>query len=125
MRDWSYACNAVSFRNSFQYLILMRVMPWAPCSVTTIIAGAFGMRLWPFLLGTAIGFVPAGLALNMIGRGLRQIGDGGDVFVAALYRDPDFLLTASGVGLIVMLSLLRSLLSKRSDRISSPGERSP
>ncbi|TAL00429.1 MAG: TVP38/TMEM64 family protein [Rhodospirillaceae bacterium] len=111
-------------RNGLQYLILMRLLPWAPCSVTTIISGALGMRLWPFLLGTGIGFVPAGLALNMIGRGLRRIGDSRDISVVALYRDSDFLLAVVGVGMVAILSLSRSLLSKRADNMRGAGERS-
>lgn len=94
-------------RNQFQYLTLMRLIPWAPFTVTTIVAGALGMGLMKFLIGTALGFVPIGIALNAIGHGLGRLSDLHNLSVFQLYRDPDFLIAAGGVGAIALLTLLR------------------
>jgi uncharacterized membrane protein YdjX (TVP38/TMEM64 family) len=94
-------------RNQFQYLVLMRLIPWAPFPVTTVLAGALGMGTAKFLIGTALGFVPAGLALNAIGHGLGRLGELRSISVLDLFRDPDFLLAAAGVSAIALLSFLR------------------
>jgi uncharacterized membrane protein YdjX (TVP38/TMEM64 family) len=93
-------------RNQLQYLVLMRLVPWAPFPVTTIVAGALGMGVARFVVGTALGFVPAGLALNAIGHGLGGLGDLRTVSAAQLYGSPDFLLGIAGIGAIVLLTLL-------------------
>lgn len=92
-------------RNQFQVLILMRVIPWAPFSVTTMVAGSLGMSLAKFLIGTMIGFIPAGLAFNAIGHGLDRLADLGTISAARLYSEPDFLIAAAGVGMVLLLSL--------------------
>jgi uncharacterized membrane protein YdjX (TVP38/TMEM64 family) len=96
-------------RNPFQYLVLMRLVPWAPFTVTTIVAGALGMDLVSFLAGTALGFVPVGLALNAVGHGLGRLAELRNISVAQLYRDPDFLMATGGVGAIALLTLLRKV----------------
>lgn len=101
-------------RNQFQVLLLMRVVPWAPFSVTTIIAGSLGMGAGKFLLGTMIGFFPAGFAFYAIGRGLQHLADLGSISVARLYSEPDFRIATAGVILVGLLSFSRRvpLISK-------------
>lgn len=94
-------------RHRVQYLIMMRLIPWAPFPVTTIAAGAFGVSLPVFVAATAIGFVPAGLALNSIGHGLARLSELKEVSFAQFYSDPAFLVAISGIIAIVALSLLR------------------
>jgi uncharacterized membrane protein YdjX (TVP38/TMEM64 family) len=96
-------------RNQFQFLILMRLIPWAPFSVTTIVAGSLGMSLEKFLIATAIGFLPSGLALNAIGHGLERLEDLGNLSAARLYSEPDFLIAVAGAGVVVLLSLSRRI----------------
>jgi uncharacterized membrane protein YdjX (TVP38/TMEM64 family) len=96
-------------RNQFQYLILMRIVPWAPFTVTTIIAGALGMGLSEFLLGTALGFLPMGLAFNAVGHGLGRLSELRSISLLELVTDRDFLLAAAGVAAIALLSFLRKV----------------
>jgi uncharacterized membrane protein YdjX (TVP38/TMEM64 family) len=96
-------------RNQVRYLILMRLVPWAPFTVTTIVAGALGMRLTKFLIGTALGFLPAGLALSAIGHGLSRLSDLHSLSAAQLYRDPDFLMAIAGVTAVVLLGSSRRI----------------
>jgi uncharacterized membrane protein YdjX (TVP38/TMEM64 family) len=96
-------------RNQIQYLILMRIVPWAPFSVTTIVAGALGMNLTKFLVGSALGFLPAGLAFNAIGHGLARLSDLNSLPAAQLYRDPDFLMAVAGVSAVALLSFSRRI----------------
>jgi len=96
-------------RNQIPYLILMRVVPWAPFTVVTIVAGALGMGLTKFLIGTALGYLPAGLAFNAIGHGLSRLSDLHSLSAAQLYRDPDFLMAVAGVTAVALLSFSRRI----------------
>jgi len=96
-------------RNQVQYLILMRVVPWAPFTVVTIVAGALGMGLTKFLLGTALGYLPSGLAFNAIGHGLAHLTDLRSLSAAQLYRDPDFLMAVASVSAVALLSFSRRI----------------
>ena len=96
-------------RNQIQFMIVMRLVPWAPFTVTTIVAGALRMDLTKFLIGTGLGFLPTGLAFNAIGHGLARLSDFGGIAPAQLYRDPDFLIALAGVGGVVLLSLSRRI----------------
>jgi uncharacterized membrane protein YdjX (TVP38/TMEM64 family) len=96
-------------RNQVHFLILMRLVPWAPFPVTTIVAGALGMNLTQFLIGTALGFLPAGFALNAIGHGLARLTDLRSLSAAQIYRDPDFLIAVAGVSALALLSFSRRI----------------
>lgn len=96
-------------RNQFQWLLLMRLLPWAPFTVTTIVAGALGMETTKFLIGTALGFLPAGLAFNAIGHGLAHLTDMHSISAMQLYRDPDFLMAIAGVSAVALIGFLRKL----------------
>ena len=100
-------------RTAFQYVIIMRLVPWAPVSATTVIAGALGMSLRPFMLATVLGFLPAGFALNSIGEGLRHLSEARNVSIGELYSDHDFLFAALGVVVIVALGFAASLVKGR------------
>jgi len=100
-------------RNASQFLVLMRLLPWAPFSVTTIVAGAVEMPLAKFLVATALGSVPAGIALNAIGHGAARVGEVETVSASDLLRQPEFLLLLGGIGGLVILDMLRRHLNKR------------
>ena len=94
-------------RNQIQFLILMRVVPWAPFTIVTIVAGALGMHLTKFLIGSALGYLPAGLAFNAIGHGLSRLSDLHSLSAAQLYRDPDFLVAEAGIAFIALVMFVR------------------
>ena len=100
-------------RNAPQFLILMRLLPWAPFSVTTIVAGAVEMPLAKFLVATALGSVPAGIALNAIGHGVAGVGEVEKISATDLLRQPEFLLLLGGIGGLAVLDMLRRHLHKR------------
>jgi uncharacterized membrane protein YdjX (TVP38/TMEM64 family) len=87
----------------------MRIVPWAPFSVTTIIVGSLGMSVGKFLLGTIIGFLPAGFAFYAIGHELQHLADLGSISVVRLYHEPDFLIATAAVALVALLSFSRRI----------------
>lgn len=54
----------------------LRLVPLAPFTVEGVIAGAVGIRLWHFMLGTAIGMLPGTLAATVFGHQLSGVLEG-------------------------------------------------
>lgn len=85
-------------RRSLVWVTALRLVPIAPFSVESIVAGAVRIPLAPFMLGTLIGVLPGTLATTVFG----------DQLEAAL-RDPsqvNYWLLAAVVAAVVLLSLI-------------------
>lgn len=54
----------------------LRLVPLAPFTVEGVVAGAVGIRLWHFMLGTAIGMLPGTLAATVFGHQLAAVMEG-------------------------------------------------
>jgi phospholipase D1/2 len=58
---------------------LMRLVPVAPFAVGSIVAGAIRVKVWQYVLGTALGMLPGTLAMtvfgNQLAEGLRDPGN--------------------------------------------------
>jgi uncharacterized membrane protein YdjX (TVP38/TMEM64 family) len=54
----------------------LRLVPLAPFSIEGVIAGAVGIKLWHFLVGSAIGMLPGTLAATVFGRQLQSALEG-------------------------------------------------
>nr|WP_246718823.1 VTT domain-containing protein [Microvirga terrestris] len=65
---------AAGFRKqSFLYLLSLRLIPVVPFWLTNLAAAFFGMRLKPFVLATQIGMLPASFAFALAGSGLDDV----------------------------------------------------
>jgi len=53
----------------------LRLVPLAPFAVEGIVAGAVGVKLWQFMLGTAIGILPGTLAATVFGDQMQAALD--------------------------------------------------
>lgn len=51
----------------------LRLVPLAPFAVEGVVAGAVGVKLWHFMLGTAIGILPGTLAATVFGNELQSV----------------------------------------------------
>jgi len=58
-------------RRGLAAMTALRLVPLAPFAVEGFVAGAIRMRLWEFLLGTAIGILPGTLASTVFGDQLQ------------------------------------------------------
>ncbi len=56
----------------------LRLVPLAPFSVEGLVAGAVHIKLWHFMLGTAIGILPGTLAATVFGDQLQALLAGGE-----------------------------------------------
>jgi uncharacterized membrane protein YdjX (TVP38/TMEM64 family) len=60
-------------RQSFLYLLSLRLIPVVPFWLTNLAAAFFGMRLKPFVLATQLGMLPASFAFALAGSGLDEV----------------------------------------------------
>ena len=90
--------------DSFNYLLALRLVPAFPFWLVNIAAALLGMRLAPYVLGTAIGIVPGTFVYCSVGAGAgAAIAAGGEVPLQGLLIQPEILLPILG---LVALSLL-------------------
>lgn len=65
---------AAGFRKqSFLYLLSLRLIPVVPFWLTNLAAAFFGMRLRPFVFATQLGMLPASFAFALAGSGLDEV----------------------------------------------------
>jgi phosphatidylserine/phosphatidylglycerophosphate/cardiolipin synthase-like enzyme/uncharacterized membrane protein YdjX (TVP38/TMEM64 family) len=62
-------------RRGLLAITALRLVPLAPFAVEGIVAGAVGVKLWHFMLGTAIGILPGTLAATVFGNELQSALD--------------------------------------------------
>jgi phosphatidylserine/phosphatidylglycerophosphate/cardiolipin synthase-like enzyme/uncharacterized membrane protein YdjX (TVP38/TMEM64 family) len=86
---WSRALGKIRHRGMLA-VVALRVLPVAPFTLVNLAAGACGIRLGDFLLGTLLGMAPGMAALSFLG----------DRIVATL-RNP----TAAEIGLLALAAL--------------------
>ena len=60
-------------KDAFNYLLFLRLVPAFPFFVINLVPAILGMRLWPFVLATVIGIVPATIAFTYAGVGLESV----------------------------------------------------
>jgi uncharacterized membrane protein YdjX (TVP38/TMEM64 family) len=53
-------------------VVAIRLLPVAPFTLVNLILGAARIKLWHFIIGTAIGLIPGFLALSIFGDRLNQ-----------------------------------------------------
>ncbi|MGQ7793972.1 TVP38/TMEM64 family protein [Faunimonas sp. B44] len=61
--------------NAFSYLLFLRFAPVFPFWLVNLAPALMGMRLLPYVVGTAIGIVPATFAYAYAGEGLEALVD--------------------------------------------------
>lgn len=90
--------------DGFNYLLVLRLVPAFPFWLVNIAAALLGMRLAPYVLGTAIGIIPGTFVYCSVGAGAgAAIAAGGEVPLQGLLTKPEVLLPIAG---LVALSLL-------------------
>jgi len=62
-------------RDSFSYLLFLRLVPAFPFFIVNAVAGLSRVNLWTFTAATAIGIIPAAFAFAYLGTGLDGIID--------------------------------------------------
>lgn len=97
-------------RDGFFAVLALRLLPFVPFWLVNLACGLVGLRLAPFLLGTALGIMPAATVLASAGAGLGNVLTGNAPLDPWLLLRPAVLLPRLGLAALAALPiLLRSL----------------
>lgn len=99
-------------KNAFSYLLMLRVIPFCPCWVSNISAGALNVPIRTFLLATIIGIAPATLIYVMAGRGLDKILVLAPSQGMALLTSPSIFLPLMGLALLSLAPIFYKTIKK-------------
>ena len=93
-------------RNGLNYLLVLRLIPIFPFWLVNLVAGAAGLRLWVYVLGTFIGIIPVTFIFASLGNGLGTlVEEGRPPDLAILYR-PSVLLPILGLAALALLPVV-------------------
>jgi uncharacterized membrane protein YdjX (TVP38/TMEM64 family) len=93
-------------RNAFSYLLVLRLVPLFPFWLVNLVAGAAGLRLPVYVLGTFLGIIPATFVYASLGSGLGTVlAEGREPDLAILFR-PGVLLPLIGLAVLALLPVL-------------------
>lgn len=99
-------------KNAFYYLLMLRVMPFCPCWVSNISAGALNVPIRTFLLATIIGVTPATFIYVLAGRSLDKIIVAAPTQGFAILTTPSILLPLIGLALLSVAPILYKAVKK-------------
>jgi uncharacterized membrane protein YdjX (TVP38/TMEM64 family) len=85
------------------FVTVLRMLPIAPFPVLTVALGSLRIGSGAFFVGNILGFLPPGLALNMVGQNLRGMAGMDAITVLQILRQPEFWIMTTLVLLFVIL----------------------
>jgi uncharacterized membrane protein YdjX (TVP38/TMEM64 family) len=97
----------IGFRqNALNYLLVLRLVPVFPFWLVNIVAGASGMRLTSYLVGTFFGMIPAAFVYASLGSGLGNlVSEGRPPDLHILFR-PGILLPILGLAALALVPVV-------------------
>jgi uncharacterized membrane protein YdjX (TVP38/TMEM64 family) len=99
-------------KNAFYYLLTLRVMPFCPCWVSNISAGALNVPIRTFLLATILGVAPATLIYVLAGRSLDKIIASAPSQGFSIITSPTILLPLMGLALLSLAPIFYKAIKK-------------
>lgn len=93
-------------RNALSYLLVLRLVPLFPFWLVNLVAGAAGLPLRTYVLGTVVGIIPSTFIYASLGVGLGQIIDEGRRPDFAVIFRPDILLPLLGLAALALLPIV-------------------
>ncbi len=103
---WARRFEAGFRKNALSYLLALRLIPLFPFWVVNLVAGAVGLRLWVYVLGTFVGIIPGTFIYASLGSGLGTlVATGRNPGLAILFR-PEVLLPILGLAALALLPVV-------------------
>jgi uncharacterized membrane protein YdjX (TVP38/TMEM64 family) len=90
-------------RDSFSYLLFLRLVPVFPFWLINIVPALLGMKLGPYTLATLIGIVPGALVYSSLGAGLGNVIDRGEAPDLGIIFEWRILLPLLGLALLALV----------------------
>lgn len=106
-------------RDSFSYLLFLRLVPVFPFWLVNIVPALLSMRLWPYTLATLIGIIPAAFVYAGLGAGFGMLFDRGEAPDLAIIFEWHILLPLLGLAVLALLPVLYAHLRGRDDNAQS------
>jgi len=100
-------------RDSFNYLLFLRLVPVFPFWLVNIVPALLGMRLGPYALATFLGIIPGALVYSSVGAGLGLLIDRGEPPDPGIIFEWRILLPLLGLGVLALLPVLYTRLRGR------------
>jgi uncharacterized membrane protein YdjX (TVP38/TMEM64 family) len=103
VHPWTARLAAGFRRDSLNYLLFLRLVPVFPFWLVDIVAGAAGLRLRVFVIGTLIGIIPGAFVYASLGVGLGRVIAAGRRPDLAVISRPDIVLPLLGMAALALL----------------------
>ncbi len=100
-------------RDSFSYLLFLRLVPLFPFWLVNIVAALLGMKFGPFVLATVIGIIPGSVVFASIGAGFGTLFESGQVPDLGVIFQSGILLPLLGLGVLSLVPVLYRRLVRR------------
>ena len=92
-------------KDAFNYLLFLRLVPAFPFFAVNLAPALLGMKLWPYIIATAIGILPGTSVFSAFGAGLGEVFDrGGEVSLKSVLS-PTLIAALVGMGLLSLLPI--------------------
>ena len=101
-------------RDSFSYLLFLRLVPVFPFWLVNIVPALLGMKLGPYALATLIGIIPGALVYSSVGAGLGVLIDSGEMPDPGIIFEWRILLPLLGLAILALVPVLYTRLRGRS-----------
>jgi uncharacterized membrane protein YdjX (TVP38/TMEM64 family) len=99
-------------RDSFNYLLFLRLVPVFPFWLVNIVPGLLGMKLGPYALATLIGIIPGALVYSSVGAGLGLLIDRGEMPDPGILFEWPILLPLLGLGALALAPVVYTRLRR-------------
>lgn len=93
-------------KDSFNYLLFLRLVPAFPFWAVNLAPALFGMKLQPYILATAIGILPGTSIFTAFGAGLGEIFDKGGEVSLKTVLSPTLIAALIGMGVLSLVPIL-------------------
>jgi uncharacterized membrane protein YdjX (TVP38/TMEM64 family) len=93
-------------RDSFSYLLFLRLVPLFPFWLVNIVPALLGMKLGPYTLATLIGIIPAAFVYAGVGASFGTLFDRGEAPNLGIIFEWRFLLPLLGLAALALVPVL-------------------
>jgi uncharacterized membrane protein YdjX (TVP38/TMEM64 family) len=100
-------------RDSFNYLLFLRLVPIFPFWLINIVPALLGMKLGPYTVATLIGIIPGAIVYSSVGAGLGKVIDRGEAPNLGIIFEWHILLPLLGLAALALVPVLYTRLRGR------------
>ena len=99
-------------RDSFSYLLFLRLVPIFPFWLVNIVPALLGMRLGPYTIATLIGIIPGAIVYSSVGAGFGILIDRGEIPDLGVIFEWRILLPLLGLAALALVPVLYARLRR-------------